>query len=511
MHGCTYDTARNLLVSERDEELLKMILNKYKALEQECDLVVCAGTDFTTTAAALEFDFNARVANNLGCSVVAVANGHAREPDEIVGAVQGLLQSLGERKCDILALIANRVSEPFVDIVADHLSRIMPAGTPSYVLPTIPILENPTVGEIATTLGAERLGGQDASFNRDVKSFKVAAMELPNFLEHLEEGCLIVTAGDRSDIIIGSLLADISSTYPNIAGLLLTGGIDPANPVKRLIGGFGNLPVPVISVPTDTYQTAMRVSTIEGVLSPENPRKIAAALGIVEARMDADEFIGHLSAARPDRMTPLMFEYEIIRRAKAFRKNIVLPEGTEDRILRAAEIIRMRNVVAVTLLGNAAEIRHKAAALGVSLDGLTVIDPQNASRRQVYADAYFEQRKHRGISPQMAFDAMADVSYFGTMMVQFGDADGMVSGAVHTTKHTIRPALEIIRTRPGCTIVSSVFFMCMADRILVYGDCAINPDPSADQLADIAISSADTAQAFGIEPRIAMLSYSSGT
>jgi phosphate acetyltransferase len=252
------------------------------------------------------------------------------------------------------------------------------------------------------------------------------------------------------------------------------------------------------------------VSAVTGTLSPENPRKIAAALGIMEARVRPGQIRERLSMARPSRVTPLMFEYDIIQRAKTDRRHVVLPEGDEERILRAAEILRMREVVDITLLGDPGEVKERISALGLDLDGVSVLDPAASGRRQAYADAYFELRKHKGISRQMAFDAMADVSYFGTMMVHHGEADAMVSGSVHTTQHTIRPALEIIKTRPGCAIVSSVFFMCLADRVLVFGDCAVNPDPDPGQLADIAISSADTARMFGIEPLVAMLSYSTG-
>jgi phosphate acetyltransferase len=510
MYGCSYEVARDMLAMDRDEDLLKLIMEKYKALEGECDLIVCAGSDFTGPAATLEFDVNARIANNLGCSVLPVVKGYGRDAMQVINAARGLLESLKERKCDLLALIANRVGPSLVDAVNGELKRVMPADIPSYVLPELPILEKPTVGEIAGVLNAERLSGHEESFNREVKNFKVAAMELPHFLDHIEEGSLIITPGDRSDIILGSLLADASKTYPHISGIILTGGLKPAPQIEQLLRGLGDSPVPVIVASTDTYTTALNVSSIEGVLSSDNPRKISAALGIVEAKVNSGEFIGRLSTARPTRVTPLMFEYEIIQRAKTDRKHIVLPEGTEERILRAAEILRMRGVVDITLLGNEEEIRRKAAALGISLSDMNIIDPMVDTRRNTFADAYFELRKHKGISQQMAFDTMADVSYFGTMMVHFNEADGMVSGSVHTTQHTIRPAFEIIKTRPGCSIVSSVFFMCLSEHVLVFGDCAVNPDPNPEQLADIAISSAETARMFGIDPFVAMLSYSTG-
>jgi len=510
LYGCSYDVARDMHLRDKDEDLLEVILGKYKDLEKEYDVIVCAGSDFTGSGAALEFDFNAKVANNLGCTVLPIVKGHERDAVQITRAAWGLLESLQERGCDLLTFIVNRVPASLANTVAEELKKVMPENIPAYVVPEVPLLGKPTVGEIANALGADRLSGHEDSFNREVRDFKVAAMELPNYLEHIGEGSLIITPGDRSDIILGSLLADAAETYPHIAGIILTGGLRPARQVQRLIEGLGDSPVPVVVVPADTYTTALSVSSLEGVLSPDNPRKIAAALGIVEAKVPSDELIGRLSMARPTRMTPLMFEYEIIHRAKSDQRHIVLPEGEEERILRAAEILRMRDVVTVTLLGNEQEIRQKIAALGLSLSDVTVLDPLNSARRQEYADAYFELRKHKGISAQMAFDAMADVGYFGTMMVHFGEADGMVSGSVHTTQHTIRPAFEIIKTKPGVSIVSSVFFMCLSDRVLVFGDCAVNPEPSAEQLADIAISSAETARMFGIDPLIAMLSYSTG-
>jgi phosphate acetyltransferase len=343
-----------------------------------------------------------------------------------------------------------------------------------------------------------------------VTQFKVAAMELPQFLERIEEGNLIITPGDRSDIIVGSLAAEVSTSYPHIAGLLLTGGFKPAPQVQRLIEGLGSSSVPILSVETDTYTTATNVNSVTGTLVPEDTRKMAAALGIVEASVSFDELQERLAVTRSRGVTPLMFEYGLIQRARANRKHIVLPEGTEERILRAAEILLLRDVVNITLLGDPAEVRQKISSLGIEVDGINIIDPLSSPARELYAHTYYEMRKHKGVSQEMAQDAVADSSYFATLMVYHGHADGMVSGAVHTTSHTIRPAFEIIRTSSGYSIISSVFFMCLPDRVLVFGDCAVNPDPNPEQLADIAISSVETAKMFGIEPYVAMLSYSTG-
>ena len=510
MFGATHATARDLISRDKEDELYSQILEKYRGLAQECDFVVCAGTDYRAMNTALEFEFNVQVARNLGAPLMAVVAGQGRNVGEIVDAVHALVESIEARKCDVLSVIVNRVAPNDVTEAAARLREGAPTGFPVFVLPAHPLLDKPTVGEIKAALGAEMLFGDAQRLDREVLHYKVAAMELPHFLDHLEEGSLVITPGDRSDIMIGTLVADAATSYPGVAGVILTGGFKPVPQVQRLIEGLKRLPVPILYVKTDTFATATMVNSLHAGIAPGNQRKIAGAIGVFESNIDLSRLEQRIAVMRSSRVTPLMFQHDLISRARAKRRHIVLPEGTEERLLRAAEILRLRDVVDITLLGNPGEIEEKVTALGLSLGGVKIIDPVTSEFREDFGQTYFELRKHKGISKEMALDTMADGSYFGTMMVHRGIADGMVSGAVHTTQHTIRPALEFIRTRPGCSIVSSVFFMCLSDRVLVYGDCAINPDPNAEQLAHIAISSATTAQSFSIEPRVAMLSYSTG-
>ena len=509
MYGTTYAHARELLSAGKQEDLYREILERFRALESTSDIVVCIGTDYRSVSAALEFDFNIEVANNLGTPVIPIIKGYKRNPSLIVDMAKVLLYALKEKGIELLSLVVNRVHPDEKENMITALTRAFPEVT-VHVLPENPLLDSTSVREIADALNTEMISGDPAWMDGEVKHIKIAAMELPHFLDHIEDGSLVITPGDRSDIILGSLTADMSRNYPRIAGLLLTGGMPPAEQVRRLIDGLDVAPVPILSVRTDTFTTAMNVHAVEPSIVHGNTRKIAVVLGMVESSVDLPALLERIEVARSKKRTPLMFQYDLIERAKQQRRHIVLPEGEEERILRAAELVILRGICDITLLGNPDEIRRKINALGLSLGDVKIIDPVSSDLRKQFADAYFDARKHKGISSDMAFDTMSDVSYFGTMMVHLGHADGMVSGSVHTTAHTIRPALEFVKTKPGISIVSSVFFMCFADQVLVYGDCAINPEPTAEQLADIAVSSAETARAFGIEPRIAMLSYSTG-
>ena len=510
LYGCTLDAARDLIAADQGDELLKIIIEKYKAIEAKCDIVLCSGSDYRSSVSPVEFDFNVDVANNLGCLMMPVVKGHARSMVKISEAVSGVVDALEKKKCDIFAVVVNRVQPSLVVDAPVRLSNILPHGIPVFALLENEALWKPTVCEIAEGLNATFLSGQESCLKRDGADYKVAAMRLANFLDHINEGTMVIVPGDRDDITIGSILADASSTYPRIGGIVLTGGFRPSPQVQKLIDGFTKDAVPILLVDADTFSTTVKISSVSATLDPDNTRKIETALGIFESGVGSKELMDRLNVTRSSRVTPLMFEYDLIQRAKAQRQHVVMPEGEEPRILQACELLLLRDVVAITLLGNTKKIKRKIVELGLKLDKASIIDPATSELRKDYADTYFELRKDKGITKEAAYDIMADPSYFGTMMVHKGAATGMVSGSINTTAHTIRPALEFIKTKPGTSIVSSVFLMCMSDRVLVFGDCAVNPNPDEKQLADIAISSAETAAAFGIDPMVAMLSYSTG-
>jgi phosphate acetyltransferase len=503
------DEVAHMMATGRSEEVFQGIVELARKVEDRFDFVLYDGTDYTGAAAALEFDVNTRVAADLGAPVVALINGAGRRPQVVVEGVRIARESLLAGGCTIAAFIVNRVEADDVEEVDAHLAA-EELDAPYWILPELPLLTMPTVAEIVDALDADQVAGVDVDLDREVTTVKIAAMSLPNLLDHLVEGALLITPGDRSDVIVSALVSRLSTTFPNIAAVVLTGGLPMDPRVERLLDGLIDVQVPLLAVPTDTYMTARAVAAVPAVIRSSSARKVSAALELFDDHVDTEALETRIEVARTDRVTPLMFEYDLLHRARKHRKHIVLPEGTDDRILRATEILLRRNVVDLTLLGDVEEVRSRAEVLGVDLRDVPVIDPAESWLRESFAEEYEELRRHKGVTLEFALQSMLDVSYFGTMMVHRGLADGMVSGAAHTTQHTIRPAFEIIRTAPGVSIVSSVFLMAMADRVLVYGDCAVNPEPDAEGLADIAISSATTAAAFGIEPRIAMLSYSTG-
>ncbi|MBN1104418.1 MAG: phosphate acetyltransferase [Deltaproteobacteria bacterium] len=509
MYGFTTHEGRRVVAESGEGLLLEIIIRKYRELKDTCEFVLCEGTDAESAFAAFEFDINADISKNLGCPVLLVANAHQKSTQETLQSIELAWESLAEKGCKTVATIINRADPPRVQAIMGPLrKRALTGNQLVYAIPEEGYLGKPTVGEIAEVLGAEVLCGEDR-LHRHAHNFTVAAMQLQNFLSRIEHGSLIITPGDRADIIVACLAAAASSSMESIAGILLTGGLKPEGPVWKLIQGFASM-VPVLSVKENTYPTATIVDKIQATIEPGDERKITRALAVFEGNVDLRELSERVITTRTTVVTPKMFEYDLIQKARTGKKHIILPEGEEERILRASEILLRRSVVDITLLGNERGIREKINQLGLRLDGVQIIEPVRSDHWEEYARAYFELRKHRGVTLDNARDVMRDVSYFGTMMIRSGHGDGMVSGSVHSTADTVRPAFEIVKTKPGFSIVSSVFFMCLPERVLVYGDCAVNPNPDAGQLADIAVSSAQTAKAFGIEPVVAMLSYSTG-
>jgi len=509
MYAHTFEEARSLVADKDYDKLLEDILDKYKALEAEYDFVLCIGTDFASDSSAFEFDLNVEIANNLSCPVLMIANAHEGAIESVVRSCRFAIESFEEKGSNILSIIVNRTPVHSQEKMLEALREKLHKKTELiYSIPFEESLDRPTMAEIVEALNAKVIYGK-SQLTRPVSRFVIAAMNLRNFLPRLDNDSLIITPIDRIDIILGTLAAFRSSNMPNIGGIVLTGYLKPDQLLRNLLHGMEDL-VPIVKVEEDTFTTAMKIEGIHNCITPDSTLKVVSALGLFESYVDSTELRKEIVGYSMLFTTPKMFEFSLIKRARSHKQTIVLPEGGDERILQAAEILIHRDAVDIILLGNVQTIQNKIDSLGLVLGDVRIIDPTESEHLKDYANTYFELRKHKGITPDNAKDVMSAVNYFGTMMVYKGHADGMVSGAAHSTLNTVRPSLEFVKTKPGSTIMSSVFFMCLEDRVFAYGDCAVNPRPNADQLAEIAIESSRTAELFGIKPYVAMLSYSSG-
>ena len=506
-----YSEVIQLLSQGKSEEVIHTVIEKFKKLEAKYDYVLVEGSDFSGKGGFTELDVNLMIAKNLGVPALIVGSGNNKTKKEFVNSMQLTYKSFTNKEVDVIGLVANKIEEDEISYIKTKLQKKIPKKVQVDVIPKINFLANPTVKEVVEVLKGRVLFGEQFLDNT-IGSYSTGAMQLRNYLTRIRENALVVTPGDRADLILGALQANASSNYPKIAGIVLTGTLIPEDSIIKLIEGVQST-VPIISVDGGTFHISNLIGSVKSKIYATHNKKILISLDTFDKYVNVEGLTNILTSYQSDRLTPSMFQYNLLQKARVCKKHIVLPEGTDERIIKAAARLQLLNIVDLTLLGDRNAIQLKCDQIGsqIDLEQINILNPADSKHNSDFEKTLFEARKHKGMTETTAKDLVRDVSYYGTLMIMNGLADGMVSGAVHTTMHTIKPSLQLIKTKPGVSVVSSVFFMCLSDRVSVMGDCAVNPNPNAEQLAEIAISSANSAEAFGIEAKVAMLSYSSGS
>lgn len=515
--------AQQLLNRKQSDELLETIVGEYQKVARDFDVVIIEGLVPDQSEAYIA-RLNVEVARNLGSDVILVSTPKNLDPeqmDEELDFSSRLFASPSDP--DVIGVILNKVGEPeqsglelrfmagpsrpeAIDyrrqcrVFSDDRFRLIAE------IPWQPELLAPRVSDIVRELKLPVLNEGQMHLRR-VQKVSVCARSIRNMTDTLRPGTLLVTPGDREDILVATALAALNGVP--LAGLMLTGSLMPDQRVIDLCRRALDTGLPVIASEADTYEAAHLLANLSSATPIDDPERIGKTMEAVATRIDTDWLQQHLRVERRSRLSPPAFRYQLSERARAANKRIVLPEGSEPRTVQAAIICHQRKIARCALIGSPSEIRQIADSQDLELpEDIEIIDPSEV--REGYIAPMVELRKRKGMTPDMAEAMLEDNVVLGTMMVALNEADGLVSGAIHTTANTVRPALQLIKTHDHARVVSSVFFMLLQQQVVVYGDCAINPDPNAEELADIAIQSAESAEAFGIEPLIAMISYSTG-
>lgn len=518
----------SLLGSNQQDVLMEEIIARYHANSQDAEVVLVEGLVPTRKhqfATALNYEI-AKTLNAEIVFVMALGNDSTEQLKERIELTQSSFG--GKKNKNITGVIINKLNAPvdeqgrtrpdlseiFDDSSKASIANVDPkqlfSDSPLPVLGCVPwsfeLIATRAI-DMCRHLNARVINEGDIQTRR-VKSVTFCARSLPHMLEHFRPGSLLVTSADRPDVLVAACLAAMNGV--EIGAILLTGNYEIDPRIAKLCERAFQTGLPMFMVKTNTWQTSLSLQSFNLEVPADDTQRIEKVQEYVANFINAD-WIESLTATseRSRRLSPPAFRYQLTELARKAGKRIVLPEGDEPRTVKAASICAERGIATCVLLGNPDEIQRVAAAQGVELgSGIVIVDPEVV--RENYVPRLVELRKSKGMTEVVAQEQLEDNVVLGTMMLESGEVDGLVSGAVHTTANTIRPPLQLIKTAPNSSLVSSVFFMLLPEQVLVYGDCAINPDPTSEQLAEIAIQSADSAKAFGIDPRVAMISYSTG-
>ncbi|MDQ4076771.1 MAG: phosphate acetyltransferase [Chloroflexota bacterium] len=506
----TMEEAYDYFATGRNKYFAERIIELYQTIPPEADVVVVEGMQYDDTASTLAFEVNVQLAHSLTADVILVVDAY-KKGTEAIADMESIVSSYREEGVNIEGVILNKVrtdeeGNPAVpDIVMEKLKEhdLQLFG----VVPFVRKIAAPRVRDLVEPLKAKVLRGEEQLARRALRPI-ILAMHAENAVNHLEEGDLAIVPGDREDIIMMTHLYESALDKASLAGVVLTVGYEPHESIMELIANQSGDGLPILLVETDTFETSTIIQNKRVYIEEDDWEKIRWTVELIVEHLHREEILDYLDIPARDVISPAAFRYSIMQRAKAADKTIVLPEGNEPRTLQAASIILERGITEIVLLGDKADILEEARRVNANVLKAEIINPVESELFDSFVDELVELRKHKGMNRTTAEDLMHDNVYFGTMMLHRGMVDGLVSGAVHTTANTIRPAFQIIKTQPGVDIVSSVFFMLLADRVWVFGDCAVVPDPTAPQLAQIAVQSYHTSKAFGINPKVAMISYS---